>query len=99
MNIKRISQAMMFGLLILSPASHADRNTVVPKEFDYYINAALQVYLDTIPPSVNTSELFYNYMERKWQQKQCRTEPECKHLGICYYSSFVRDERCKHLTK
>lgn len=93
MNIKRISQAMMFGLLILSPASHADRNTVVPKEFDYYINAALQVYLDTIPPSVNTSELFYNYMERKWQQKQCHTEPECKHLGYRVANEFATIHR------
>lgn len=93
MNIKRISKALMFGLLILSPSSHADDRSVVAKEFDYYINAALQVYLDTIPPSVNTSELFYNYMERKWQQKQCKSEPECKRLGLRVASEFAAINR------
>ena len=93
MNIKRISKALMFGLLILSPSSHADDRSVVAKEFDYYINAALQVYLDTIPPSVNTSELFYNYMERKWQQKQCKSEPECKRLGLRVATEFASIHR------
>ena len=83
----------MFGLLILSPSSHADDRSVVAKEFDYYINAALQVYLDTIPPSVNTSELFYNYMERKWQQKQCQTKPECTKLGLRVANEFATIHR------
>ena len=93
MNIKRISKALMFGLLILSPASQAEDRSVVAKEFDYYINAALQVYLATIPPSVNTSELFYNYMERKWQQKQCKSEPECKRLGLRVATEFASIHR------
>lgn len=91
MNIKRLSQMAIIGLFLISPA-HANAS-VVPVEFDYYINAALKVYMATIPPSVNTSELFYNFMERKWQQKQCQTENECQKLGIRVAHEFASNYR------
>lgn len=87
MNIKRLIQTTFLSLFLLSPVHAAER--IVPVEFDYYINAALRVYMDTIPPSVNTSELFYNFMERKWQQKQCKDESECKRLGIRVAHEFA----------
>ncbi|URQ04387.1 RI membrane protein [Klebsiella phage BL02] len=92
MNIKRISMAVLFGLLMMTPTTHA-ADRPVQKEFDDYINAALQVYITTIPPSVNTSELFYNYMERKWRQKQCRSESECAKLGIRVAYEFASIHR------
>ncbi|MGS1687105.1 hypothetical protein GHT72_028290 (plasmid) [Klebsiella pneumoniae] len=76
----------------MTPTTHA-ADRPVQKEFDDYINAALQVYITTIPPSVNTSELFYNYMERKWRQKQCRSESECAKLGIRVAYEFASIHR------
>lgn len=87
--IKRISQALLIGLLLVTPATQAQTGNPVAKEFDYYINAALKVYLDTIPPSINTSELFYNYMEQSWRQKKCGTEPECRKLGVRVAHEFA----------
>ena len=94
MNIKRLIKTTIFSLLMLSPVhSSYAADLLVPGEVDYYINAALRVYMDTIPPSVNTSELFYNYMERKWQQKQCKDESECKLLGIRVAHEFASNYR------
>lgn len=93
MSIKRISQALLVGLVLLTPATQANAGSTVPKEFDYYINAALQVYLDVIPPSINTSELFYNFMERKWQDKKCGTQPECQKLGVRVAHEFASNYR------
>lgn len=93
MSIKRISQALMLALLLLTPATQAHAGAQVPKEFDSYINAALKVYLDVIPPSVNTSELFYTYMERSWQNRKCKEESECQRLGIRVAHEFASNYR------
>lgn len=89
MNIKRTSLAIMFGLFVLSTQPAVAATNPVAKEFDYYINAALKVYIDTIPPSINTSEIFLNYMEKKWRQKQCSTQYECQNLGVRVAHEFA----------
>jgi len=92
MNIKRLLQTSTL-LFLLSPV-HAFADTperLVPVEFDQYINAALRVYKATIPPSINTSELFYDFMERKWQQKQCTAEKECLNLGMRVATEFANN--------
>ena len=101
MNIKRLLQTSTL-LFLLSPvhAFAVGHDRIVPLEFDQYINAALRVYKATIPPSINTSELFYDFMERKWQQKQCTYETECRSLGMRVAAEFannynVRDEDAK----
>ncbi|QDH49093.1 hypothetical protein PHYNN_198 [Pantoea phage Phynn] len=92
MSIKRISQALMLGLLLSSSATQAHDGSI-PKEFDSYINAALKVYLDVIPPSVNTSELFYTYMERSWHDRKCKEESECRRLGVRVAHEFASNYR------
>lgn len=94
MDIKRLSQATALALFLFSPGHSAiAANSIVPAEFDYYINAALKVYMETIPPSVNTSELFYNFMQQKWQEKQCKSEHECQKLGIRVAHEFASNYR------
>jgi len=93
MSIKRLAQVLVLGSFLLSPTTQAQPNSPVPKEFDYYINAALKVYLDVIPPSINTSELFYSYMQQSWQKKKCGTEPECQRLGVRVAHEFASNYR------
>ena len=101
MNIKRLLQTSTL-LFLLSPVHGftSESNRLVPVEFDQYINAALRVYKATIPPSINTSEMFYDFMEKKWQQKQCTDETDCSSLGMKVATEFannynVRDEDAK----
>jgi hypothetical protein len=92
MNIKRLLQTSTL-LFLLSPVhSYAvGHDRIVPVEFDHYFEAALRVYKATIPPSINTSELFYDFMEKKWQQKQCSGETECSRLGMRVASEFANN--------
>lgn len=79
MNIKHIARTAVLGLALLIPATQANQH--VPQDFDSYINAALVVYSNHIPPSIQTSEQFYNYLEARWHFLQCRSTPECSRLG------------------
>lgn len=87
MNIKQTLKALMVGLILIVPATHA--NTAIPRDFDSYINAALVVYANRMSPSIETSEKFYNYLEARWHFLQCRSTPECERLGSSVAYEFA----------
>lgn len=91
MDIKRTAIVALLGLSIMNTNSATASTTFShpPIEFDYYINAALKVYIDVVPPSINTSEIFLSYMQEKWRQKPCLSEGECTKMGLRVAHEFA----------
>lgn len=87
MNIKRSLKALLIALVLVVPATQANANP--PRDYESYINAALVVYANVIPPSIKTSEQFYNYVTARWHFLQCRSTSECERLGSSVAYEFA----------
>lgn len=85
---------LLVSILLVSASASANQTS---KEFDSYVEGALEVYSQFKRPSKAESERFYGFVQSKWSKTYCKQD--CSSAGYNIAKQYAKEKNVEIKSK